>query len=152
MTAKDIDERKNIGRLQNLVVIVMFLLLSSYVIRALLIDEPQRWQDTEKAVALSTFSETVGLTRAEWLRQGKPSSVALFERVDAPARFIKVNRKGWPSADNDCLALWRKLGGEIPVDALSAKQENQRCHFSIDGAPWFLFDSDQGRIWREKDR
>lgn len=152
MTENDVQERKGIRRLQNVLVVAVFLLLSAVAVRMLLIDEPQHWRETEKDVALSTFSEAVSLVRAEWLRQGKPGVVALFERADSPAGFIKVNEKGWPSASNDCLVLWSKLGGEIPASALSARKDENRCYFTINEKPWFWFDTDQGRIQREKRR
>ena len=150
MTENDVQERKGIRRLQNVLVVAVFLLLSAVAVRMLLIDEPQRWRETEKDVALSTFSEAVSLVRAEWLRQGKPAVVALFERADSPAGFVKVNKSGWPSVDNGCLGLWRKLGGEIPASALSVKREGNRCYYALNDKAWFWFDAGQGRIQREK--
>ena len=73
MTANDVEERKGLRRLQNVLVVAVFLVLSAVAVRMLLIDEPQHWRETEKDVALSTFSEAVSLVRAEWLRQGKPA-------------------------------------------------------------------------------
>jgi len=152
MSESEVQERKGIRRLQNVLVVAVFLLLAAVAVRMLLIDEPQHWRETEKDVALSTFSEAVSLVRAEWLRQGKPAAVALFEREDSPAGFVKVNKSGWPSVDNDCLGLWRKLGGEIPASALSATQDRNRCYYAINDKAWFWFDADQGRIEREKRR
>ena len=146
MTENDVQERKGIRRFQNVLVVAVFL-LAAVAVRMLLIDEPQHWWKRRKTSHCRRFLKRE-LVRAEWLRQGKPGVVALFERADSPAGFIKVNEK-----DGRRLIMtvwfWEQVSGEIPASALSARKDENRCYFAINDKPWFWFDADQGRIQRE---
>lgn len=150
MTQVDQEERKGLRRVQNVVVVVVLLVLSAVAIKIVLINEPQRWRETEQDVALSTFSDAVGLVRAEWLRKGKPETVSLRVPAEASTGMIKVNAEGWPAVENGCLVLWQKLGGDIPVSALNGYRQGQQCYFELNGDFWFRFDAHQGRLQRNK--
>lgn len=146
MTRATTDERKGIQRLQNILVVLLLLILAAVAAKMVLINEPQKWRQTELDIALSRFIDSLWLTRTDWMRRGKPKEVALLnENKEQPMKII-MNSQGWPSVEQGCLRLWQQLGGEIPSTALQAKMDGDDCHYKVNQRPWFVYKSQQGQV------
>ncbi|MDV6315944.1 Type II secretory pathway component [Idiomarina sp. HP20-50] len=149
MTKAAVDERKGIQRLQNVLVVLLLLVLSAVAARILLVNEPQKWRQTELDIAVSRFIDSLWLTRTEWMRQGKPAKVTLLSDSKQQQIPILMNEYGWPSVKQGCLQLWQQLGSEVPASVLQAEKEKDSCHYKIEQSLWFVYNSKQGKVVQE---
>ncbi len=149
MTRAAADERKGIQRLQNILVVLLLLVLGAVAARAVLVEEPQKWRQTELDIAVSRFIDSLWLARTEWMRGGKPGEVALLYENKERQTNIVMNQQGWPSVEPGCLQLWQQLGSEVPGNALDIELENGNCHYKINQSPWFIYKSGQGQVVRK---
>ncbi|MAA62271.1 MULTISPECIES: Type II secretory pathway component [unclassified Idiomarina] len=149
MTRAATDERKGIQRLQNILVVLLLLVLAAVAARMVLVDEPQKWRQTELDIAVSRFIDSLWLARTEWMRRGKPKEVALLYENKAQQTNVVMNEQGWPSVEPGCLQLWQHLGSNVPGSALDTELENGNCHYRINQKPWFSYKSDRGQVVRK---
>lgn len=150
MTRATTDERKGIQRLQTILVVLLLLILAAVAARMLLIDEPQKWRQTELDIAKSRFIDSLWLTRTEWMRRGKPAEVILLNESREQQVKIRMNSQGWPAVEQGCLRLWQQLGGEIPASALQADVGNEYCRYKVNQRAWFIYYSRQGQVVQEQ--
>lgn len=109
MTAED-RAQSNLKRwLQTVLVVVAIGLLIMMMLQKGFIEDGWGWQQAEREVLLKRFNENLLLTKTEWLRRGRPSTVWLMTR-DSKAEVV-MNRNGWPSVENGCRELWQMLAG-----------------------------------------
>ncbi|MCA1768086.1 MAG: Type II secretory pathway component [Idiomarina sp.] len=146
MTRAATDERKGIQRLQNILVVVLLLILAAVAARTILINEPQKWRQTELDIAVSSFIDSLWLARTEWMRRGKPGEIALLNESREQQVTIIMNGQGWPSIEQGCLGLWKQLGGEIPTNALQAEASNESCFYKVNERGWFTYNSRLGQV------
>ncbi|MBP58603.1 MAG: Type II secretory pathway component [Idiomarina sp.] len=149
MTRETTDERKGIQRFQNILVVLLLLILAAVAARMVLINEPQKWRQTELDIAVSRFIDSLWLARTEWMRRGKPKEVALLNESRKQQVKIVMNSQGWPSVEQGCLRLWQQLGGEIPASALQAKAELNSCYYEVNQQSWFSYHDKQGQVVRK---
>ena len=146
MTRATTDERKGVQRLQNILVVLLLLILAAVAARTVLINEPQKWRQTELEIAVSSFLDSLWLARTEWMRRGKPAEIALLNESREQQAKIMMNGQGWPSVEQGCLHLWQQLGGEIPTSALQAEASNESCLYKVNERAWFTYNSKLGQV------
>lgn len=143
MSAADNTQKRLLRWLQTIAVMMVIGVLAFTMLRQGFGDDGWGWQQVERDVVVKRFNQSLLMARTQWLRDGRPATVALL--ADQQRFDIMMNDNGWPSVANGCRRLWQML-----VDAELAKARllaPNQCQYRLKRSDQALiYDAYLGRL------